>query len=58
MLHLVGDTIWRDEVETNMRTFQLGVVILDAGPAHVIGFGSIIMGAEDVLRTHFTLLEA
>ena len=49
-LYLVGDTIWRDEVETNMRTFQPGVVILNAGFAHVIGFGPIIMGAEDVLK--------
>ena len=57
-LYLVGDTIWRDEVETNMRTFQPGVVILNAGFAHVIGFGPIIMGAEDVLKTHFTLPEA
>jgi hypothetical protein len=57
-LYLVGDTIWRDEVETNMRTFQPGVVILNAGFAHVIGFGPIIMGAEDVLKTHFVLPEA
>lgn len=57
-LYLVGDTLWRDEVETNMRTFQPGVVILNAGFAHVIGFGPIIMGAEDVLKTHFVLPEA
>ena len=57
-LYLVGDTIWRDEVETNMRTFQPGVVILNAGFAHVIGFGPIIMGAEDVLKTHSVLPEA
>ncbi len=57
-LYLVGDTIWRDEVETNMRTFQPDVVILNAGFAHVIGFGPIIMGAEDVLKTHFKLPEA
>ncbi|MBI1677054.1 MBL fold metallo-hydrolase [Citrobacter portucalensis] len=57
-LYLVGDTVWRDEVETNMRTFQPGVVIVNAGFAHVIGFGPIIMGAEDVLKTHFTLPEA
>ena len=57
-LYLVGDTIWRDEVEANMLTFQPDVVILNAGFAHVIGFGPIIMGAEDVLKTHFTLPNA
>lgn len=57
-LYLVGDTIWRDEVEANMLTFQPNVVILNAGFAHVIGFGPIIMGAEDVLKTHFTLPNA
>ncbi|MCS3465225.1 MULTISPECIES: MBL fold metallo-hydrolase [Citrobacter] len=57
-LYLVGDTIWRDEVEANMQTFQPDVVVLNAGFAHVIGFGPIIMGAEDVLKTHFVLPEA
>ncbi|WP_196209771.1 MBL fold metallo-hydrolase [Citrobacter sp. Res13-Sevr-PEB04-36] len=57
-LYLVGDTIWRDEVEANMQTFQPDVVVLNAGFAHVIGFGPIIMGTEDVLKTHFVLPEA
>lgn len=57
-LYLVGDTIWRDEVEANMQTFQPDVVVLNAGFAHVISFGPIIMGAEDVLKTHFVLPEA
>lgn len=33
-----------------MQTFQPDVVVLNAGFAHVIGFGPIIMGAEDVLK--------
>lgn len=41
-----------------MQTFQPDVVVLNAGFAHVIGFGPIIMGAEDVLKTHFVLPEA
>lgn len=57
-LYLVGDTVWRDEVEANMIRFQPDVVVLNAGFAHVIGFGPIIMGAEDVLKTHFTLPDA
>ncbi|HFZ8993950.1 TPA: MBL fold metallo-hydrolase [Citrobacter freundii] len=57
-LYLVGDTIWREEIETNMTRYQPDVVILNAGFAHVIGFGPIIMGAEDVLKTHFMLPDA
>ena len=57
-LYLVGDTIWRDEVEANLIAFQPDVVVLNAGLAHVIGFGAIIMGAEDVLKTHLTLPDA
>ncbi|POT58487.1 hypothetical protein C3432_11410 [Citrobacter amalonaticus] len=57
-LYLVGDTLWRDEVEANMTTFQPEVVVLNAGFAHVIDFGAIIMGAEDVLKTHFALPDA
>lgn len=57
-LYLVGDTLWRDEVEANLLRYQPDVVVLNAGFAHVIGFGPIIMGAEDVLKTHFTLPQA
>lgn len=57
-LWLVGDTIWRDEVEADMVRLQPDVVVLNAGYAHVVGFGPIIMGKEDVLKAHFTLPEA
>lgn len=57
-LWLVGDTIWRPEVEADMRRLHPDVVVLNAGYAHVIGFGPIIMGKEDVLKAHFTLPEA
>ena len=32
--------------------------MLNAGYAHVIGFGPIIMGQEDVLNVHFLLPQA
>lgn len=51
-LYVVGDTIWTDDVEETMRREQPGVVILNTGWAHVLGFGPIIMGKEDVLKTH------
>lgn len=40
-----------------MRTFQPGVVIVNAGFAHVIGFGPLSW-ARKMLKTHFTLPEA
>lgn len=57
-LYLAGDTLWRDDVEVTMLTFQPEVVVLNAGFAHVLEHGAIIMGAEDILKTHFTLPEA
>lgn len=57
-LYIVGDTIWVPQVEEIMKHEQPGVVILNTGWAHVLGFGSIIMGKEDVLKTHNLLPEA
>ncbi|WBA09376.1 MBL fold metallo-hydrolase [Salinivibrio kushneri] len=57
-LYLVGDTIWIPSVEQTMIKQQPGVVILNTGWAHVLGFGPIIMGKEDVLKTHQVLPEA
>lgn len=57
-LYLVGDTIWRDSVERDYEKYEPGVVILNAGYAHALGFGPIIMGKEDVLKTHFALPDA
>ncbi|WP_417553601.1 MBL fold metallo-hydrolase [Marinomonas fungiae] len=57
-LYIVGDTIWVPQVEAIMKREQPGVVILNTGWAHVLGFGPIIMGKEDVLKTHNVLPEA
>ena len=57
-LWLVGDTIWRDEIAADLLKLRPDVVVLNAGYAHVIGFGPIIMGKEDLLNVHFTLPEA
>ncbi|WP_296221794.1 MBL fold metallo-hydrolase [uncultured Enterobacter sp.] len=57
-LYLAGDTIWREEVAADMQKHQPDVVVLNAGYAHVIGFGPIIMGEQDVLNVHFLLPEA
>ncbi|MEG5465453.1 hypothetical protein BWZ29_18560 [Enterobacter cancerogenus] len=57
-LYLAGDTIWREEVAADLQKHQPDVVVLNAGYAHVIGFGPIIMGQEDVLNVHFLLPQA
>ncbi len=57
-LYIVGDTIWIPAVEEIMKQEQPGVVILNTGWAHVLGFGPIIMGKEDVLKTHQVLPQA
>lgn len=57
-LYLAGDTIWTPAVEETMKREQPDVVILNTGWAHVIGYGPIIMGKEDVLKTHVVLPQA
>ncbi|SDR77662.1 L-ascorbate metabolism protein UlaG, beta-lactamase superfamily [Halopseudomonas litoralis] len=50
-LYLVGDTIWRDEVDQALAEYQPQVIVLNAGYAMLNGFDdSIIMGKDDVLR--------
>lgn len=57
-LYIAGDTIWREEVAADLQKHQPDVVILNAGYAHVLGFGPIIMGEQDVLNVHFQLPQA
>lgn len=49
-VYLAGDTVWNAHVETSLKQYVPDVVILNAGDAQVIGFGSIIMGKHDVLQ--------
>ena len=58
MLYIAGDTIWREEVAADLQQHQPDVVVVNAGYAHVIGFGPIIMGEQDVLNVHFLLPQA
>lgn len=57
-LYIAGDTIWREEVAVDLQKHQPDVVVLNAGYAHVLGFGPIIMGEQDVLNVHFLLPQA
>ncbi|WP_193074065.1 MBL fold metallo-hydrolase [Pseudomonas sp. FME51] len=50
-LYLVGDTVWRDEVDQALTEYAPQVIVLNAGYAMLNGFDdSIIMGKDDVLR--------
>ncbi|ATM96386.1 metal-dependent hydrolase [Yersinia frederiksenii] len=57
-LYLVGDSIWIKAVEENMRKYMPGVLIMNTGWAHVLGYGAIIFGKEDISKAHFVLPEA
>jgi L-ascorbate metabolism protein UlaG (beta-lactamase superfamily) len=50
-LYLVGDTIWRDEVDQALAQYDPQIVVINAGYAVMDNFeGAIIMGKDDVLR--------
>lgn len=50
-VYIAGDTTWRPEIETAIRTHRPDVIVLNAGYAQIVGFdGSIIMGKEDLAR--------
>lgn len=58
-LYLVGDTIWRDEVDMALADYTPQIVLINAGYAVMDGFdGSIIMGKDDVLRATQTAADA
>lgn len=58
-LYLVGDTIWRNDVDQTIQKYQPQILVLNAGKAMVNGFdGSIIMGEDDVLRAAKTTKDA
>lgn len=58
-LYLVGDTIWRDEVDLALADHAPQIVLINAGYAVMDGFdGSIIMGKDDVLRATQTAADA
>ncbi|TKA93131.1 MBL fold metallo-hydrolase [Halopseudomonas bauzanensis] len=58
-LYLVGDTVWRDEVDMALADYAPQIVLINAGYAMMNGFdGSIIMGKEDVLRAAKTAPDA
>lgn len=51
-LYVAGDTVWHDCVEAALTEHTPDVVVLNTGGALWVEGDAIIMGAEDVLRTH------
>ena len=50
-MYLIGDTIWRNEVDQALNEYDPEIIVVNAGYAVMSDFeGSIIMGKEDVLR--------
>ncbi|QHL86927.1 MBL fold metallo-hydrolase [Nibribacter ruber] len=51
-IYFLGDTIWIDEVEDNLKNWRPDVVVVNAGFASFEdeGLGAIIMGKEDILK--------
>lgn len=57
-LYIAGDTVWTSAHEDTLHAQTPEVIVLNAGFAQLNGYGAIIMGKEDVLRTHQTLPDA
>lgn len=57
-LYLLGDSIWTKGIEENLRQYQPDVLIMNTGWAHLLDFGPIIFGMEDVLKAHSLLPQA
>jgi len=52
-VYVVGDTVWRTDIDQALEKFKPDVIILNAGDARMIGYaGSIIMGKDDVLHAY------
>ena len=52
-VYVVGDTVWRSDVDQTLNKFKPDVIILSTGDARMVGFtGSIIMGKDDVLHAY------
>ncbi|EHW2068271.1 MBL fold metallo-hydrolase, partial [Salmonella enterica subsp. enterica serovar Havana] len=58
VLYIAGDTIWVNSYAGTLTTCKPDVVVINAGFAQVDGYGAIIMGTEDILRTHQLLPDA
>eukprot|EP01053_Blabericola_migrator_P012757 Blabericola_migrator_1__12756@NODE_819_length_6389_cov_532_464252_g578_i0_p2_GENE_NODE_819_length_6389_cov_532_464252_g578_i0NODE_819_length_6389_cov_532_464252_g578_i0_p2_ORF_typecomplete_len260_score34_23Lactamase_B_3/PF13483_6/2_7e18Lactamase_B_2/PF12706_7/9_9e09Lactamase_B/PF00753_27/2_9e05_NODE_819_length_6389_cov_532_464252_g578_i053506129 len=57
-IYLIGDSVWTQEIEDNMKKYQPDILIMNTGWAHVVRYGPIIFGREDVIKAHIVLPRA
>ena len=58
-VYVVGDTVWRAEVDEALDKFKPDVILINAGDARMVGYaGSIIMGKDDVLHAYQAMPKA
>jgi L-ascorbate metabolism protein UlaG (beta-lactamase superfamily) len=57
-VYLAGDTLWNEYVQSALAQHKPMVIILNAGDAQATGFGSIIMGKQNVYNVHKAAPEA
>lgn len=58
-VYVVGDTVWRSDIDQTLAKFKPDVIILNAGDARIVGYtGSIIMGKDDVLHAYQAMPKA
>lgn len=57
-VYFVGDAVWTNSFESNLKRLKPDVIVLNTGFAQVNGFGAIIMGKEDVTRVNKILPKA
>lgn len=51
-LYVAGDTIWNEDVQSSLQTYQPQVVVLNCGDARIPGLDPILMNKESVLKVH------
>lgn len=56
--YLLGDTVWYENVEKTLKTYQPQVAIINAGNNQFSEGGPLIMGAEGILKVHQTVPNA
>lgn len=53
-LYIAGDTVWYDGVQDEINTHKPNIIVVNGGDNELIGYGSIIMGKEDIYKVYKT----
>ena len=52
VLYVAGDTVWCKAVSDEINIHQPEIIVVNGGDNQVLGFGSLIMGKEDIFEVH------